>query len=105
MIQKILCASTANITPNTASKLDVAVENAYIYDGFIVYPKEGCGYYLVLCELDTLLDELLTCHIPSDLKALIEYALAKGCDRIDLDRDASVDYNLLDYTFLWVQMK
>lgn len=102
MIHKILCASTANITPTTASKLDAAVEDEKIYDGFTVYPKAGYGYYLVLCELDTLLDELLTCHIPSDLKALIEYALNKGCNRIDLDRDADIDCDLPDYTFLWM---
>lgn len=105
MIQKILCASTANITPATARKLDAAVANETEYNGFIVYSKENFGYYIILCELDDLLDELLLPHIPSDLRELIEYALNKGCERIDLDRDASVDYNLPDYTFLWVQMK
>lgn len=101
MIHKILCASTANITPYTARKLDAAVKDEEIYNGFTVYPKAGYGYYLVLCELETLFDELLTCYIPSDLKALIEYALDKGCFRIDLDRDADIDCNLSDYTYLW----
>lgn len=88
-IKKILEVSTAHITRKTDMWL------AEGPDGVVAYPKEDYGWVIMVapCEAD----------IPDDLRQLIDYARACGCDWIMLDCDAPEikDLPVYDWASEW----
>ena len=73
-ISKVLAASTAHISKETAEKLE---HNAF---QVVAYDKNGYGWFILCVGFDDWKK-----YIPEDLFQLMKFAEANGCDWLNLD--------------------